>query len=67
MLLFATAISVSFSLGDLAAPHIAPAALTAAQFLVAALIMGTLAAAHLRRQHLQAIWRYPLLGGLLGG
>ena len=66
MLLFAAAISVSFSLGDLAAPHIAPAALTAARFALAAAIMGALAASSLRREHLRAAWRYPLLGGLLG-
>ena len=67
MLLFAAAISVSFSLGDLAAPHIEPAALTAARFTLAALIMGALAARALKREHLRASWRYPLLGGLLGG
>jgi drug/metabolite transporter (DMT)-like permease len=66
MLLFAAAISVSFSLGDLAAPHIAPAALTAARFALAAAIMGALAASSLRREHLRAAWRFPLLGGLLG-
>ena len=36
MLLFAALISVSFTLGDLAAPHIAPSALTAARFALAA-------------------------------
>lgn len=66
MLLFAAAISVSFSLGDLAAPHIDPAALAAARFLLAALIMGAIAGSHLRAEHLRAAWRYPLLGGLLG-
>ena len=66
MLLFAAAISVSFSLGDLAAPHIAPSALTAARFALAACVMGALAAAHLRTAYLRAAWRYPLLGGLLG-
>lgn len=66
MLVFAAAISVSFSLGDLAAPHIEPAALTAARFGLAALIMGALAASSLKRQHLKALWRYPVLGGLLG-
>ncbi len=66
-LLFALAISVSFTLGDLAAPHIAPAALTAARFALAAAIIGTLAASSLKREHLRAAWRYPVLGGLLGG
>lgn len=66
MLLFAAAISVSFSLGDLAAPHIGPSVLTAARFALAACVMGVLAAPHLKRVHLRAMWRYPLLGGLLG-
>ena len=66
MLLFAAAISVSFSLGDLAAPYIAPAALTAARFCLAAIVMGALAARSLRAVHFRAPWRYLLLGGLLG-
>ncbi|MGD1927144.1 MAG: DMT family transporter [Paracoccaceae bacterium] len=66
MLLFATTISVSFSLGDLAAPHIDPTAVTAARFALGAAIMGVLAARVLRRAHLRAAWRYLLRGGLLG-
>jgi drug/metabolite transporter (DMT)-like permease len=65
MLLFAATISVSFSLGDRAAPHIAPAALTAARFMVAALIIGALAPPLFRWAHLRAAWRYVVLGGLL--
>ena len=66
MLLFAALISVSFTLGDLAVPHIDPGPLTAARFLLAVVIMGALAAPHLRKEHLAALWRYPLLGALMG-
>ena len=66
MALFAMAISVSFSLGDRAAPHIDPAALTAARFLIAAAVLGAIAWPKMRREHLAAPWRYPVLGGLLG-
>lgn len=65
MLLFAALISMSFTLGDLAAPHIEPSVLTAARFAIAALIMGLLAAPKIERQHLRKAWRYPALGGLL--
>ncbi len=67
MLLFAAIISVSFTLGDLAAPHIAPSALTAARFLVGAAIIGALAAPRMRRAHFGAPWRYVAVGGLLAG
>lgn len=66
MLLFAALISVSFSLGDLAAPHIDPGALTVARFALAALVIGALAATRIRRPHLAAPWRYLVVGGLLG-
>lgn len=66
MLLFAALISVSFSLGDLAAPHIDPGALTAARFALATLVIGALAATRIRRAHLDAPWRYLVVGGLLG-
>ncbi|MEM7525892.1 MAG: EamA family transporter, partial [Pseudomonadota bacterium] len=66
MLLFAALISVSFSLGDRAAGAIDPAALTAARFFLAALIIGALASTRLRRAHLTRLWRFPVLGGLLG-
>lgn len=66
MLLFAATISVSFSLGGRAAPFIDPAALTAARFLLGAAILGVVALPRLRRAHLDAPWRYPILGGLLG-
>ena len=65
MLLFAALISVSFTLGDLAAPHIEPAALTAARFALAACIIGVLAAPRMKAEHFRAAWRYPAVGGLL--
>ncbi|MEM8755069.1 MAG: DMT family transporter [Pseudomonadota bacterium] len=67
MALFAALISVSFSLGDRAAEAIDPAALAAARFLLAAALIGGLAATRLRREYLAALWRFPVLGGLLGG
>ena len=65
MLLFAALISMSFTLGDLAAPHIEPSVLTAARFGLAAVIMGVLAGPRIRAAHVEAAWRYLLLGGLL--
>ncbi|MGB0508001.1 MAG: DMT family transporter [Pikeienuella sp.] len=65
MLLFAALISVSFSLGSPAAHHIEPAALTAARFLLAACIIGALAAPQMKWVHFRATWRYPAIGGLL--
>lgn len=67
MLLFALIISGSFTLGDRAAPFIEPAALTAARFILAAVIIGALAAPRMRRAHFAAAWRYPAVGGLLAG
>ncbi|HKK36990.1 MAG TPA: DMT family transporter [Paracoccaceae bacterium] len=66
MLLFAAAISVSFSLGDRAAELIAPEALNALRFGIGALVLGVIAALGpgLSRGQLAAPWRYPLLGGI---
>lgn len=66
MLLFAALISVSFTLGDLAVPHIAPGPLTVARYLLAVVTIAAIAGRHVRWQHLRAPWRYPLLGGLMG-
>lgn len=66
MLIFALLISGSFTLGDLAVPHIDPGALTVARFVLAALVIGLIAAPRLRRVHFAAPWRYPILGGLMG-
>lgn len=65
MLLFAALISGSFTLGDFAAPHIAPAALTVARFALAALIIGAIAWPAMRPWHFRQPWRYPAVGGLL--
>lgn len=65
MTLFAAVISVSFTLGHLAAPSIDPAALTATRFLIAALVLGVAVHRKIRRQHLLRAWRYLVVGGLL--
>ncbi|MBK0399622.1 DMT family transporter [Limibaculum sp. M0105] len=67
MLLFALMISVSFSLGQRAAPHIAPEALTFARFMLASAVIGALASRRMQAAHFASPWRYGLLGGLLGG
>jgi drug/metabolite transporter (DMT)-like permease len=67
MVLFAAVISVSFTLGDLAAPHIEPAVLTALRFLTAAVILSVLALPQLTRSACQSSWRYFLVGGLIAG
>ena len=67
MLLFAALVSVSFTLGHMAAPFIAPEALTAARFLLGAAIIGALAAPRMRARHFAAPWRYVAVGGLLAG
>lgn len=66
MLLFSMLVAGSFSLGHIAAPLIEPAALNAVRFLVASIIIGTLVftTKSLKREHLQAPWRYLLMGGL---
>ncbi|MEM7058444.1 MAG: DMT family transporter [Pseudomonadota bacterium] len=65
MLLFAALISVSFTLGDLAVPHISPGSLTVARFALAVVVMGILASPHMRAAHFRALWRFPILGGLM--
>ena len=66
MLLFSALIAGSFSLGAQAAPHIAPSVLNAVRFVIAALVVGILAASlgQLSRRALHAPWRYLVLGGL---
>ncbi|MGY3437518.1 MULTISPECIES: DMT family transporter [unclassified Marinovum] len=68
MLLFSAMVAGSFSLGVLAANEIAPAALQAARFLMAALVTGMLAVAtgRLRRAHFNAPWRYFVLAAFFG-
>ncbi|MGX9351464.1 DMT family transporter [Shimia sp. W99] len=66
MLCFSALVAGSFSLGSLAANEIAPAALNAVRFLIAALVIGVLAWATrgIPRSAFRAPWRYLVLGGL---
>lgn len=69
MLAFSALVAGSFSLGSMIANEIAPAALNAARFVIAALVIGTVAmATHgLRVEQFRAPWRYVLLGGMFAG
>ncbi|WP_299048241.1 DMT family transporter [uncultured Tateyamaria sp.] len=64
MLLFSALVAGSFSLGALAANDIAPAALNAVRFWIAALVIGVAVAARggIPRAALNAPWRYAVLG-----
>lgn len=66
MLLFSALVAGSFSLGSMAANDIAPAALNAARFFIAALVIGAAAWATtgVPRSAFRAPWRYLVLGGL---
>ena len=66
MLTFSALVAGSFSLGALAANEIAPAALNAARFALAACIIGAavLVTGRMTRAALSAPWRYLVLGGL---
>lgn len=66
MLLFSSLVAGSFSLGSLAANEIAPAALNALRFLIAAGVIGAVALATkgLPGSAWRAPWRYLVLGGL---
>ncbi|MEM9144776.1 MAG: DMT family transporter [Pseudomonadota bacterium] len=66
MLAFALVISVSFVLGDRAAPHIGAGAITAVRFLLAAVVAGVIAAPLIRAVHFRAPWRFAAMGGLFG-
>ncbi|WP_435661439.1 DMT family transporter [Leisingera caerulea] len=69
MLTFSALVAGSFSLGVMVANEIAPAALNAARFGIAAVVIGAaaLATTGLRRAHFRAPWRFAVLGGLFGG
>ena len=69
MLLFSALVAGSFSLGVMVANEIAPAALNAARFGIAAVVIGiaAMATTGMRRVHFQAPWRFAVLGGLFGG
>ncbi len=66
MLLFSLLVAGSFSLGALAANEVSPAALNAVRFLIAACVVGSVAAATtgIPRAAFDAPWRYLVLGGL---
>lgn len=68
MLAFSGLIAGSFALGAMAADHIAPTALNAVRFVMAALIVGAAAqvTVGLTPQAFHAPWRYLLLGGAMG-
>jgi drug/metabolite transporter (DMT)-like permease len=59
----------SFSLGSLAANEMAPGALNAVRFGLAAIAIGIVVSltGGMERSALQAPWRYLLLGGIFGG
>jgi drug/metabolite transporter (DMT)-like permease len=66
MLFFSSLVAGSFSLGSMVANEIAPEALTAVRFALAALVIGVaaLATSGFRRSDFGAPWRYLVLGGL---
>lgn len=67
MLVFSAVVAGSFSLGAMAAPHIAPAALNAARFLLATTVFAGVVVARggVPRWALAASWRYLLIGALM--
>ncbi|GAW33088.1 EamA-like transporter family protein [Roseovarius sp. A-2] len=68
MLCFSGLVAGSFALGAMATPHIAPAALNAPRFVLAAMVVGAVAALGpgIPRTTWRAPWRYLLLGGAMG-
>jgi drug/metabolite transporter (DMT)-like permease len=66
MLTFSAFVAGSFSLGALAANEIAPAAINAVRFAIAAAILAAMAWAGpgFRRRHFAAPWRYIVLGAV---
>lgn len=66
MLLFSILVAGSFSLGVLIANDIAPMALNAVRFGIAAVVIGTVAglSGKLQRHHFRAPWRYLVMGAL---
>ena len=67
MLLFSALVAGSFSLGSLAANEIAPMAITAARFVIAAVLIGAVvfATGGASAGALRALWRYPVMGVLM--
>lgn len=68
MLLFSALVAGSFSFGVMAAPHIAPTAMNAARFAIAAVIVGAAAmvTGGIERSAFRAPWRYAVLGAIFG-
>ena len=66
MLAFSALVAGSFSLGSMAANEIAPAAINAARFAIAGVVIGVAAvlSGRLTRAAFRAPWRYLVLGGL---
>ncbi|NVO57516.1 DMT family transporter [Rhodobacteraceae bacterium B1Z28] len=66
MLTFSALVAGSFSFGSMIANEIAPAALNAARFAIAGVVIGVVALATtgLPRSAAQAPWRYLVLGGV---
>jgi drug/metabolite transporter (DMT)-like permease len=66
MLTFSALVAGSFSLGSMAANEIAPAALNALRFLIAAIVIGVaaLATTGIPKDAARAPWRYLVMGGL---
>ncbi|MFN3954220.1 MAG: DMT family transporter [Pararhodobacter sp.] len=74
MLLFSASVAGSFSLGALVANDMAPAALNAVRFLIAALVLGALVyvmpsrrGRGYQRSDFAGFWRYVVLAALFGG
>ena len=69
MLLFSALVGGSFALGGMVANDIAPAALNAARFAIATVVIGAaaLATTGISGAALRAPWRYLVLGGLFAG
>lgn len=67
MILFASLIAASFSLGKLAVPYIDPVPLNAARFLLGTVLMGAFTFGIRRNPVImpEAPWRYAILGGLM--
>lgn len=67
MVAFAALVAGSFSVGAIVAPHIGPASLNAARFLVAIVLMGIVVRVVLRRPipFPAAPWRFFVMGGAM--
>ena len=64
MLLFSLCVSVSYILGAMVANDIEPGAITAARFLIGAIVMGTLLfiSKNLKNEDFKKPWRFLILG-----